>query len=91
MTEQIHDILIPVPESLRDNMLREIEKVGSEVVNQRIINALKFAFTDNPIPFTDESDENTVWATKGDIEAVLEKLEEVSEHLHNKIIDVCVF
>ena len=66
-------------------MLAKMETQGVEVVNQRVINALKFAFTDNPIPFADEYDDEAKWATKEDVQCILEYTSEAKHTIAKEL------
>ena len=84
-TEEMQNVSFPIPVSLRDEMLAKMETQGVEVVNQRVINALEFALTDNPIPFADEYDDEAKWATKEDVQCILEHISEHSHELNGKL------
>lgn len=83
--EEVFNVSFPIPKSLRDEMLARMETQSVETVNQRVVNAIKFAFTDNPIPFADEYDDEAKWATKEDVQCILEHISEHAHEIHNRL------
>jgi hypothetical protein len=76
MKEPMQEVKIEIPVTLRQELTRAMNSNGLQNTNKRIIDALKFAFSDEIIPFSDSTVNEPEMATKQDVEELRDSLTE---------------
>jgi hypothetical protein len=85
MKEDMQEVKIEIPTSLRQELTQAMNHNGVQVTNKRIIDALRFAFSSEIIPFSDAPSNEPEMATKVDVEELRESLTQQYAEIDNAL------
>ena len=85
MQKDYRVVNVTMPTYLKERLQARRKEIGKAEADELVCRALEAVLNEDAIPFTDEYDDESKWATKEDVQALLEHISDTKVTLGDRL------